>query len=108
MSRIVYCDGPLPFEKWGTVLFAHHYNVNAAKNGGNFRLFIRTKPPNANDASMCAVDFEYGIPDNIRPDVWLADRCIGNWHYQRGIRYLTPKQVVDMFVESSAKRQHGA
>ena len=45
------------------------------------------------------LDFERGVANSIEPNVWQTDTCIGNWHYKRGIRYKTPKTVVDMLCD---------
>jgi len=34
-----------------------------------------------------------------RAHPWQTDTCIGNWHYQRDVKYKTPKTVIDMLVD---------
>jgi alpha-L-fucosidase len=48
---------------------------------------------------MCVLDHERGIVDKIWPAAWQTDTCIGNWHYQRGISYKTPKRIIDLLVD---------
>ena len=38
-------------------------------------------------------------PTQILPNPWQTDTCVGNWHYQRDIKYKTPKTVIDMLVD---------
>jgi alpha-L-fucosidase len=33
------------------------------------------------------------------PNPWQTDTCVGNWHYKRGIKYKTPKTVIDMLCD---------
>jgi alpha-L-fucosidase len=96
----LYCDGPLPFENWGKALLAHLYNKNAMRNGGITQAVYTSKPPTGQTTGgMNVQDYERGIPPTILPDPWQTDTCIGNWHYQRGVAYKTPKTVVDMLAD---------
>jgi alpha-L-fucosidase len=45
------------------------------------------------------LDVERGVPDHILPNPWQTDTCVGNWHYQRGATYKTPKTVIDLLVD---------
>ena len=44
-------------------------------------------------------DIERGVADQILPNPWQTDTCIGNWHYKRDIEYKTPKQVIDLLCD---------
>ena len=102
-----YTDGPLAFGKVGLSLLAHHYNLSARKHGGKPEVvytgkmppFVVGKVDYDCDAGMCVLDLERGVANGIMPNPWQTDTCIGNWHYQRGITYKTPKTVVDMLVD---------
>ena len=52
-------------------------------------------------------DVERGFLDEIRPEPWQTDTCIGNWHYDRRIyeqnAYKTPKQVIQRLVDVVSK-----
>jgi alpha-L-fucosidase len=39
------------------------------------------------------------VTDDIESQPFQTDTCIGDWHYKRGIRYKTPKTVVDLLVD---------
>jgi len=45
------------------------------------------------------LDHERGIIDDIWPEPWQTDTCIGNWHYLKGVTYKTPKRVIDLLVD---------
>ncbi len=47
----------------------------------------------------CVLDVERGLVNKIWPNPWQTDTCIGNWHYKKGIKYKTPKTIVDMLVD---------
>ena len=32
-------------------------------------------------------------------NAWQTDTCVGNWHYKRGVKYKTPKTVIDMLCD---------
>src|SRR5205807_8223593 len=47
----------------------------------------------------CALDVGRGVVQDIWPNPWQTDTCIGNWHYQEGAIYKAPKRVIDMLVD---------
>ncbi len=100
---LLYCDGHLPFEDWGLKLVADLYNISAQRNSGKNEAVYTSKKREDSDAGLCVLDRERGVLDEIWPHPWQTDTCIGNWHYQRGITYKTPKTVVDMLVDIVSK-----
>ena len=96
---LLYTDGALPFEDYGLSLIAHHYNANARRNGGKTQAVYTSKRQLDASRGMCVLDVERGIVDKIWPRPWQTDTCIGDWHYKRGVKYKTPKTVVDMLVD---------
>ena len=51
----------------------------------------------------CVLDRERGVADNIRPQPWQTDTCIGDWHYKKGIQYKSAKKVIDLLVDIVSK-----
>ena len=96
---LLYTDGGIPFENYGLSLVAHHYNVSARAHHGKVEAIYTSKRREDCAMGTCALDLERGIVDQIWPDPWQTDTCIGNWHYKKGIQYKTPKRVVDMLVD---------
>lgn len=96
---LLYTDGALPFEEYGLNMLAHHYNMNAKRNGGKVDAIYNSKRNKDCDGGTCVLDVERGIVDKIWPDPWQTDTCIGNWHYKRGITYKTPKTIIDMLAD---------
>jgi len=96
---LLYSDGSLPFEEYGLNLVAHHYNLSAKRNGGRVEVVYTSKRLQDAEEGIAVLDRERGVVDKIWPLPWQTDTCIGNWHYQRGTTYKTPKRVVDMLVD---------
>ena len=47
----------------------------------------------------CTLDVERGVTDNIEPEPFQTDTCLGDWHYKRGVTYKRPKTVIDILVD---------
>ena len=99
----VYSDGSLPFQDYGCSVVAHLYNQTARRNGGKTEAVYFSKRPDDSAGGLCVLDRERGVLDDILPRPWQTDTCIGEWHYKRGMRYKTPKMVVDMLVDIVSK-----
>jgi alpha-L-fucosidase len=39
------------------------------------------------------------VANDILPNPWQTDTCIGNWHYKRDVKYKTPKTVIDLLCD---------
>jgi alpha-L-fucosidase len=96
---LLYTDGGIPFGDVGLKLVSHYYNVNARLHGGKVDGIFTSKTAKDCVQGTCALDIERGIANEILPDPWQTDTCIGNWHYKKGIAYKTPKTVVDMLCD---------
>ncbi len=96
---LLYTDGALPFEDYGLNLVAHHYNSSARRNGGKAQTVYFSKRPQDASRGIATLDVERGIVDTIWPRPFQTDTCIGDWHYKRGVRYKTPKTVIDLLVD---------
>jgi alpha-L-fucosidase len=96
---LLYTDGGIPFGEAGYRMVSHYYNVIAKAHGGRIEGVFTSKTRTDCTEGTCVVDIERGVADQIMPDPWQTDTCIGNWHYQRGARYKTAKTVVDMLCD---------
>ena len=96
---LLYCDGPIPFEDTGLAMLAHLYNRRAARNGGHADAIYTSKRREDADAGTCVFDVERGVVETIWPRPWQTDTCIGHWHYERGLKYKSPKIVIDMLAD---------
>ncbi len=95
----LYSDGLLPFEYYGYNLVAHLYNQSAARHGGKTQAVYFCKRPQDGDSGICVLDHERAIIDTIAPRPWQTDTCIGQWHYNLGQKYKTPKEIIDMLAD---------
>jgi len=100
---LLYSDGHLPFEEYGYSVVSHLYNVGARRSGGATGAVYFSKRDRDSAEGLCVLDRERGVLDDISPRPWQTDTCIGDWHYKRGIRYKTPKVVIDMLVDIVSK-----
>ncbi|HMG32682.1 MAG TPA: alpha-L-fucosidase [Blastocatellia bacterium] len=94
---LLYTDGLIPFENWGLSLVAHFYNVS--RKGSSPQGVYTSKRLEDCRTGTCVLDVERGVVDQIWPEPWQTDTCIGNWHYLKGATYKTPKMVIDMLVD---------
>ncbi|MGC2768365.1 MAG: alpha-L-fucosidase [Candidatus Acidiferrum sp.] len=95
----LYSDGQLPFGELGLRMAAKLYNLSAQRNGGRTEAVYLSKRAEDCAIGTCVLDHERGVLDEISANPWQTDTCIGNWHYARGIRYKSPKFIVDMLVD---------
>jgi alpha-L-fucosidase len=96
---LLYADGHIPFQEHGLRLVAHLYNLSEDPHGKGTEAVFTSKRPDDSARGMCVLDHERGVVDKIWPAPWQTDTCIGNWHYQRGITYKTPKRIIDLLVD---------
>jgi alpha-L-fucosidase len=99
----LYSDGALPFEDYGYSAVAHLYNTSLRRNQGRLEAVYFSKRDQDGESGICILDRERGVLDDIFPQPWQTDTCIGNWHYKRGMQYKTPKTVVDLLVDIVSK-----
>ena len=96
---LLYSDGRLPFESYGLSVVANLYNLSAQKHGGRVEAIYNSKLNTDCETGTCVLDLERTIVDRVWPAPWQTDTCVGNWHYLRGVKYKTPKVVIDMLVD---------
>jgi len=96
---VLYADGHIPFQNHGLNMVAHLYNLSAKQHGGRTEAVFTSKRPEDSAKGTCVLDHERGIIDDIWPEPWQTDTCIGNWHYLKGVTYKTPKRVIDLLVD---------
>jgi alpha-L-fucosidase len=100
---LLYSDGPIPFEDYGTKIVANLYNLSARLNGGRVEAVYTSKQKEDSAEGLCVLDFERGLPNEILQHHWQTDTCIGSWHYDinlyRDHKYKTPKTVIDLLVD---------
>lgn len=96
---LLYTDGGVPFDDLGYKLVSHYYNANARLHGGNVEAVYTSKTRTQCAEGTCVFDIERGVANQIMPNAWQTDTCIGDWHYKRDLTYKTPKVVIDMLCD---------
>ena len=104
---LYFDDDELPLGQAGLDIAAHFYNANMAYHNGSLEAVLNAKHPQPAHRPAFVADYERGVAEDIRPDPWQTDTCIGSWHYKRSLfeehKYKTVGQVVHMLVDIVSK-----
>jgi alpha-L-fucosidase len=103
---VYFDDTGLPLGQFGLDAAAHYYN-QALKWRGDIDVVLFGKKLEGVQRRAIVEDVERGFLDEIRPQPWQTDTCIGNWHYDRRIyeqnAYKTPKEVIQRLADVVSK-----
>jgi alpha-L-fucosidase len=76
---LLYSDGPLPYpDEVGRKLLAHFYNANLKRHDGKLEAVYTCKDESR---GRWVQDLERGVMNEIRPEPWQTDTCVGGWYY---------------------------
>ena len=105
---MVYFDNTeLPLGQAGLDATAHFYNANMKRHGGRLEAVVFGKEFVPQHRGAAALDIERGRSNEILPQPWQTDTCIGDWHYNRHVfeehRYKTAKTVIHMLADIVSK-----
>ncbi len=96
-----------PVSDAGLKLAAHFYNQDMQRNGGKLEAVLFGKVLDEAQRQTMVWDIERGQSNQIEPQPWQTDTCIGDWHYRRSIfethHYKTPQTVVQTLVDVVSK-----
>jgi alpha-L-fucosidase len=98
---VFFTDHGLPLGDTGIRLAAHLFNSSALRNHGRGEAVINTK--NVPLDLRRALVWDRLPNDEIGPDPWQMDICIGNWHYKRDLVYQSAADIVPYFVDIVSK-----
>jgi alpha-L-fucosidase len=96
---LLYTDGAIPFGEWGLSLAAHYYNQSRNWHRGKVDVVYTVKRPADCETGTCVLDLERGVMETMWPRPWQTDTCIGNWHYDKEVKYKTAKTCIDLLVD---------
>ncbi len=108
---LVYFDDTIlpmyPISDVGLRIAAHLYN-SSIKKSGRLEGVITGKVLSNELYRKCMVwDYERGSPNEMLPQPWQTDTCIGDWHYKRSIfdrhTYKTADTVAHTLVDNVSK-----
>jgi len=108
---LVYFDDtalPLwPVNDAGLKIAAHFYNSSVKQHGGKNEAVLFGKILDAEQRKCMVWDIERGQANEIQPQPWQTDTCIGEWHYKHSIfeqhRYKSAKTVIQMLANIVSK-----
>jgi alpha-L-fucosidase len=106
---LIYFDDtalPLwPVSDAGLKIAAHFYNRNQQWHGDDGVMF--NKILDTEQRQCMAWDIERGSANEIQPQPWQTDTCIGSWHYDQRILdrhgYKTAKTVIHTLIDVVSK-----
>ena len=109
-DQIYFDDSVLPFngvtDEVGLNLAAHFYNSSIQLHGKNEAVMNNKKLSDLQREAM-VYDIERGKAENILPQPWQTDTCIGSWHYNQDIfkkhQYKSAASVVRMLADIVSK-----
>ena len=103
---LYFDDTGLPLGQAGLDAAAYYYNRSLTRHG-NLDVVLFGKKLEGLQRRAIVEDVERGVLDEIRPEPWQTDTCIGNWHYSRRVYeengYKSPKLVVQMLADIVSK-----
>ena len=111
---LLYTDGALPFGKAGRRMLANFYNRNLKNNDGKLEAVYNLKDLRKHDKKngrthgdfkegVGVLDMERGTLNDIHPEPWQTDTCLGNWFYKENNKYKSAEQVIKMLVDIVSK-----
>jgi alpha-L-fucosidase len=108
---LIYFDDtalPLwPVSDAGLKLAAHFYNSSLKWHGKNDDGVLFGKVLSPEQRKCMAWDIERGTANEIEPQPWQTDTCIGGWHYDRALYqrggYKSTKTVIQMLCDIVSK-----
>lgn len=96
-----------PASDAGLKIAAHFYNSNNKWHGANDDGVLCGKILTPDQRKCLVWDIERGASNEIEPQVFQTDTCIGQWHYQSGLRedhgYKSAKSVIHMLIDIVSK-----
>jgi alpha-L-fucosidase len=99
---LFYSDGGVPFGEVGLRLIAHLYNSSAARHGANEAVYNQ-KDTNPEVYRVGVLDIERGQRQQIAPEPWQTDTCVGGWYNDSRLIYKTGDHVIEMLIDIVSK-----
>ena len=101
---LLYTDGGIDFGEYGLATVAELYNAGPYSYAGKSEaIYFSKTPTDCPDRTSCVIDHERSVLNQIDPNPWQTDTCIGDWHYKLGATYKSPKKVIDLLVDIVSK-----
>ena len=109
-DMVYFDDTVLPFypiSDVGLRITAHLYNHSMATHGGKLEAVVNGKKLSEAQRRTMIYDIERGKAQDILPQPWQTDTCIGDWHYRRSVyetdHYKKSGDVIRMLIDIVSK-----
>ncbi len=99
---LYFDDKQSPLEGVGLKIAAHYYNRSIERHGA-IDVVLNTKLNDDKTGRALVDDVERGSKNEIDPNPWQIDTCIGYWHYRTDVTYKTPAKVIHMLLDAVSK-----
>lgn len=104
---LIYFDDtvlPLyPISDAGMKIAAHFYNTNMALHGGKLEAVLNGKILGEDQRKTMIWDIERGQTNEIEPQPWQTDTCVGDWFYKKKVKYKSSGQIIHMLADVVSK-----
>ena len=103
---LYYDDDGLPLNQVsdaGLKIAAHFYNSNMKQHGGNLEAVLTGKMLTPEQRQLMIWDIERGQTNQIEPNPWQTDTCVGDWYYRKGVRYKTAAYLIPALADIVSK-----
>jgi alpha-L-fucosidase len=104
---LIYFDDtvlPLyPISDAGMKIAAHFYNTNMALHGGKLEAVLNGKILGEDQRKTMVWDIERGQTNEIEPQPWQTDTCVGDWFYKKNVKYKSSGQIIHMLADVVSK-----
>lgn len=102
---LLYSDSPLPYpDEYGRQLLCNLYNANTKANKGNVEAVYNCKQ---DSDGKWVRDLERGVRDNIHPEPWQTDTCVGEWYYRSSLlenhKYKSTESIIHLLTDIVSK-----
>ena len=101
-----YDDDQLPLcqvSDAGLKIAAGFYNSNMQQHGGKLEAVLTGKMLTPEQRQVMTWDIERGQTNAIEPFPWQTDTCVGNWYYQKGVKYKTAEYLIPALADIVSK-----
>jgi alpha-L-fucosidase len=92
-----------PVSDAGLKIAAHFYNNSMAQHGGKLEAVLNGKILSEDQRKTMVWDIERGQTNEIEPEPWQTDTCVGDWFYKQGVKYKSSGQIIHMLADIVSK-----
>ena len=107
LDFLYFDDTELPFGQTGLDVVADFYNRNIERRSGKLEACVFGKGFTKEHLGAAVLDIERGRSNEILPQPWQTDTCIGDWHYNIAVyeqhRYKSAKTVIQLLADIVSK-----